>query len=129
MTNLMSTKKTLPISNPRDAKIKRGRSLAERVSISATPAQREMVHLNVKFIDEMASIWNDTVDILEPATASELIKEAVRLRAYFAWYSQENIPIELKIGGEIVDLYKTLGLKHAVGHIHEVRGGEEVRAS
>jgi hypothetical protein len=76
-----------------------------------------MVHLNVKFIDEMASIWNDTVSILEPATASELIKEAVRLRAYFAWYSQENVKVELKIGGEPVDLYKTLGLKHAVGHI------------
>lgn len=118
MRNLQSTKSSKPAPTPRATKVKEVPSLAERVAISASPAQREMVHLNVKFIDEMASIWNETFDILKPATASELIKEAVRLRAYFAWYSQENAHVELKINGETVDLYKTLGLKQAANHLY-----------
>ncbi len=116
MANTHSTKAPHPVPPPRTTKVKRGPSLVERVSISE-PEQREMVHLNVKFIDEMASIWNDTVDILKPATSSELIKEAVRLRAYFAWYSQENAQVELKIDGKPVDLYKTLGLKQAACNV------------
>ena len=75
--------------------------LTNKLAQLQTAPKNATVHLSVKFTGSMADTWNDlSKELLCDLNASDILKEAVRVRTFIALAEREGAEITVKLPGD-----------------------------